>query len=880
MSRSAGGRWRRSRSGRAVRLGTTIFFAIGTVFWYTAQVATTWYQAHIVAVGLGFLAVGVALRGDRGPLAGEKPMDPVTGAGGAPRPRAGSSLRVDPGQFAAGLLFGLACTARLTVVFGAPFFAFVGSGDGWRRRAWSAGLGAALPVGLLVLYNLVTTGHVFHPAYDYLYALEANGYPGLGYHADWAMEDPRYLAQNTGIALLGLPDLLPRFLPDSLAAQPVAVCTDPGAVRGLFDLACPLAVPRDVGMSVLLTSPAFLLAVPVLGRVGRSRLVAGAVLAVVLISVVNLMHFSQGWVQFGYRFSLDAVPFALVARRAGRRAHDRPPAARDGRRRRAARRLGRGEPVGRRLEPAARMVNRIGWLRHVPALLVALVAFGAARAALLPGVAFWDTGELQTVAPLLGTAHPTGVPTYVLVGWLASVVLQPFGEPAFRMNLLNAICLAVAAGLTVDLVRVLTRSTALGVLAGLGLALTPIAWAIGTHADAHALHLVFVVLLLRLLVAWEGRVRWETRGPDARSDGRAAADLGDRYLIAAAAVFGLALGTHSLILLTAPAVGAYLLAVDPAIRERRRLVIRCAAALAIAVTLVFLELPLRAGPFRAPLVYGRPETFDGFWYVALGQQFMGSLVDPFGDLPRKVGDLAGLALDQFGPLAVLIPIGFVVAVLRRRRYALLTGLSLGLICFFAASYENADIDRYYLVPILIAWTWLAILARSIVDALAMVLRAAWSSPSAGRGWLGGLLSVVIAALLLGPTVLGAPARLATVDESSDHTAADWTDRVLGEMEPNAVIVSWWSYSTPLWYAQRVEGRRPDLTIIDDRTRLDEGLGDITDVIDANLGTRPVYVIRSDPDEVVRLSARYQLEPIDGAAGFDLTRVVARLGAGS
>ena len=61
--------------------------------------------------------------------------------------------------------------------------------------------------------------------------------------------------------------------------------------------------------------------------------------------------------------------------------------------------------------------------------------------ALLPGVAFWDTGELQTVGPLLGTAHPTGFPTYVLLGWLASVVLQPFGDPAFRMNLLSALCL-------------------------------------------------------------------------------------------------------------------------------------------------------------------------------------------------------------------------------------------------------------------------------------------------------------------------------------------------------------------------------------------------------------------------------------------------------
>jgi hypothetical protein len=35
-------------------------------------------------------------------------------------------------------------------------------------------------------------------------------------------------------------------------------------------------------------------------------------LAVTLVSVANLMHFSQGWVQFGYRFSNDIVPFLLV----------------------------------------------------------------------------------------------------------------------------------------------------------------------------------------------------------------------------------------------------------------------------------------------------------------------------------------------------------------------------------------------------------------------------------------------------------------------------------------------------------------------------------------------------------------------------------------
>ena len=71
----------------------------------------------------------------------------------------------------------------------------------------------------------------------------------------------------------------------------------------------------------------------------------------------------------------------------------------------------------------------------------------------MPGVGFWDTAEFQTVPPILGTAHPTGYPTYVLLGWLASVVLTPFGEAAFRMNLLSAILVGVACGITVDLVR-------------------------------------------------------------------------------------------------------------------------------------------------------------------------------------------------------------------------------------------------------------------------------------------------------------------------------------------------------------------------------------------------------------------------------------------
>jgi hypothetical protein len=295
------------------RLATVIFFAFGTAFWYAAQLATTWYQAHIVAVGLAMLAVGLAIGADPAAQDDERAIDQP--AGEAP-PTADADppsrrLAIDRRQFVVGLLFGLAATARLSILVAAPFFLLVGSGGSWRRRGWSAGIGAAIPVAALLAYNVVVTGHVFHPAYDHLYQLEARAYTRLGYHADWAAEDPRYLAQNLGIMFLSTPEVLPTRLRDTLGTFDEPLCTTAGAQRGLFDAACPLGVPRDIGMSVLLTSPAFLLLIPAVRRYGRNRLVTAASLAVLLIVLIDLMHFSQGWVQFGYRFSNDALPFAL-----------------------------------------------------------------------------------------------------------------------------------------------------------------------------------------------------------------------------------------------------------------------------------------------------------------------------------------------------------------------------------------------------------------------------------------------------------------------------------------------------------------------------------------------------------------------------------------
>jgi hypothetical protein len=171
------------------------------------------------------------------------------------------------------------------------------------------------------------------------------------------------------------------------------------------------------------------------------------------------------------------------------------------------------------------------------------------------------------------------------------------------------------------------------------------------------------------------------------------------------------------------------------------------------------------------------------------------------------------------------------------------------------------------VPAMIAWTWLAILAGGVATLVARNLGESRGPEP--------IMVVALAAVLLAPTVADVPVRLAAIDRSRDVSARVWVERTLPAMDQGAVIVSWWSYSTPLWYAQLVEGRRTDIRIIDDRTRLDENLGGVTDVIDANLRIHPVYVIRVDQTEIDSLVSRYDLEYLDGPTAAGLTRVLGR-----
>lgn len=501
---------------------------------------------------------------------------------------------------------------------------------------------------------------------------------------------------------------------------------------------------------------------------------------------------------------------------------------------------------------------------------------------LAPGVANWDTAEFQTVLPTMGTAHPTGYPAYVILGWLASCILQPFGDPAFRVNLLQALLAAGAVACAVAIVQYLTGMRWIALATGLLLAWTQLFWRMSTHADPHMFHVALVGLIFLLLLAWERRRT--SPDPDVRA-------RSNRWIIAAAIVYGVAVANHSLALLLPPAIGLFILAVAPRILLEWRLVATLFAALAATVLLFWLELPIRAA-MNAPLVYGHPDTWSGFWYVVMGQQFGGSLNQPWDDLGRKAGDTVALISGWVGPLGYFAAVGIGTSLVRRPRYLLLSGVALLATCWFAASYANADIGRYYLVPLFVVFTWIGL---GIADAISVVVwavtgalaataggatdaaapgataasgatAATAGAPSASPGggsssWqMPALLAVeaVVAVALIVANVTIVPERQhvpdgdhpGAVSEADQTWDAQWVQSVLapadqGGLPANSVIVGWWSDSTKLWYGQKVLGLRPDIYIVDDSMRVKAGdnLGDVWTVIDSYLGRRPVFVDR-------------------------------------
>jgi hypothetical protein len=206
------------------------------------------------------------------------------------------------------------------------------------------------------------------------------------------------------------------------------------------------------------------------------------------------------------------------------------------------------------------------------ALLAALLVLAGYVLSLAPSVTFWDAGELIASMKILGIPHPPGTPLFVLLGHVWGHAI-PFGEFAWRTNLMSAVFSAGAAGfwfLTVHHVldRVITGATAtarrlryLGagaasLLAGFGFT----NWQNSNETEVYGVASFIIAVVSWLALRWRG----------SREDARA-----PRSLLLIVYLLGVSIANHLLALLAGPAIIGFLAielrstpALDPAARRR------------------------------------------------------------------------------------------------------------------------------------------------------------------------------------------------------------------------------------------------------------------------------------------------------------------------
>src|SRR5204863_6980619 len=199
--------------------------------------------------------------------------------------------------------------------------------------------------------------------------------------------------------------------------------------------------------------------------------------------------------------------------------------------------------------------------------LVALLLYGWTLA---PTVTLTDSGELIVVARGLGIAHPPGVPLWIILAHLASLI--PFGNIAVRINFSSALFAALACAMLTLTVAELTIITsylatskrrkkvaqqsktaeesgparllfaAPAVGAGLLMAFSRTLWSYATITEVYALNTLLILTVFFLMVRWR-RLVTQTILSAPLHKGAVVATR-DSWLYAAAAVFGLALGDH------------------------------------------------------------------------------------------------------------------------------------------------------------------------------------------------------------------------------------------------------------------------------------------------------------------------------------------------
>jgi len=409
---------------------------------------------------------------------------------------------------------------------------------------------------------------------------------------------------------------------------------------------------------------------------------------------------------------------------------------------------------------------------------------------------FDDSPEFQLVCHLLGVAHPTGYPLYTLLGKFFT--LLPLGDIAYRINFMSAFFAALTAGFLSLLVCELTGRRLAGALAALALAISPVFWSQATIAEVYPLFMFLLVLILWLLTRWES-----------------ASQSGERWLLALAAMCGLALTHHRMVALFAPGIAIVLFLAwkrwpGTATGEEERRVAWPKWWHLLLAGLIPLSLYL-----YIPLIGARVGSLDGAYQNTIAGFFRHVLALDYGafftDNPlaqsRDFSYYVDALVQQFGLVGTLVGLVGLLLPWRRRRIWIGTLVSLSICALFAMLYQVADIE-VFLLPLFLLWAMGIGMALGKMQNLARRCeRLAWVREA-------NIIAGVAALIFVIQPVAVAVAEWPAMDRSEDWGVSDAALDILAQPLPeHATIIGILGETTVLRYLQETKNVRSDVELI-------------------------------------------------------------------
>lgn len=410
-------------------------------------------------------------------------------------------------------------------------------------------------------------------------------------------------------------------------------------------------------------------------------------------------------------------------------------------------------------------------------LFISLIALYVYTAA--PTVFDGDSGELATVIHTLGLAHPTGFPIYILLGKLVTLI---GGDPARTLNLLSSFFIVSSAVFLFFIFSSLRINRLVSFLSAIVFALGRSLWYHGGIVAVYPMGVFFITLLLLLFVRWQQEHK-------------------TKYIYLYAFIWGLSLGTHSVMLILV--IPLLFMLYKGRTQFRGFLSYLKLIGIFLLTSFQYIYLPL-AYARNQIVTFGSIKDFGGFFHYITQRDYAFKIgVRGFSDILPFIDHVIGALSTEFGLLFFLIGIlGFVFLFKKNLQlFVILVGLFLGnmLMLFFYGG--EADLELLYRYLYL----------DYVVLTICIASGGYWVYEKLAKTPNSRIFIYIVFSLGIMFTF---QTNFQYDDRHNNYVGYDFARNVLmTPVEKSIVISEGDAVSGPLWYLQSM-GQRPDIILVD------------------------------------------------------------------